>query len=189
MPIYIVLMKYTDQGIKNVEKSSKQIEDAWKSMEGKVAYFYSVLGEYDCVLIGEAPSDEIAGAFALKLCSLGNIRTTTLPAFTIQSSLKDDPSMPTYILLMRYTDMGVRRVKDSSKRIEEGIKGWDTLGGKLISFYSVMGGYDLVAIGDAPSGEIVAHFCLKLSSLGNVRTTTLRVFTMEEFAEMIKKVP
>jgi uncharacterized protein with GYD domain len=103
--------------------------------------------------------------------------------------MKDDPSMPTFILLMKFTDMGIRRVKDSPGRIEEAIQGWGALGGKLIGLYTVLGEYDLVAIGDAPSDETVVNFILKLGSIGNVRTKTFRAFTKEEFTEMVNKLP
>ena len=40
------------------------------------------MGEYDYVAIGEMPSDEVAMRFLLSLGALGNVRTTTLRAFT-----------------------------------------------------------------------------------------------------------
>jgi uncharacterized protein with GYD domain len=52
-----------------------------------------------------------------------------------------------------------------------------------------MGEYDYAAITEAPSDEVAATFALALGSLGNVRTTTLRAFTKEEFAQMVKKLP
>jgi len=63
------------------------------------------------------------------------------------------------------------------------------MGGKVIGFYVVMGEYDYVSIGEAPSDEVAATFALTLGSLGNVKTTTLRAFTKEEFAAMVKKLP
>jgi len=44
--------------------------------------FYAVMGEYDYVVIGECPSDEVMMTFLLGLGSLGSARTTTLKAFT-----------------------------------------------------------------------------------------------------------
>ena len=44
--------------------------------------FYATMGEYDYVTIGELPSDENHMAFILGLGSAGNVRTTTLRAFT-----------------------------------------------------------------------------------------------------------
>ena len=56
-------------------------------------------------------------------------------------------------------------------------------------FCTVMGDYDYVAVGECPSDEVAATFLLLLGSLGNVRTTTLKAFTKEEFSEMVKKLP
>lgn len=97
--------------------------------------------------------------------------------------------MPTYITLMKFTDQGIKNIKNAPRRIEEGIKAWEAMGGKLIGFYAVMGKYDYVAIGEAPSDEVAMAFNLSLGSFGNVRTTTLRAFTNKEFAEMVKKLP
>jgi uncharacterized protein with GYD domain len=97
--------------------------------------------------------------------------------------------MPTYVILMNMTDQGIRNIKDAPKRIEAGIKAWEDMGGKLTGFYMTMGEYDYVTIGEAPSDEVVATFLLGLGSLGNVRTTTLKAFTREEFAAMVNKLP
>jgi len=97
--------------------------------------------------------------------------------------------MPTYIILMKLTDQGIKGIKDAPGRTEEGIKAFEAMGGKLIGFYTVMGEYDYVGIGEAPSDEVAMTFSLGLGSLGNVRTTTLKAFTKEEFAEIVKKLP
>jgi uncharacterized protein with GYD domain len=97
--------------------------------------------------------------------------------------------MLTYIALMRITDEGAKAIVDSHEAIEEGIKTWQAMGGKLVGFYAVTGEYDFVAIGEAPSDQAAMAFALKLKSLGMVRTTTLRAFTREEFAEIVKKLP
>ncbi len=52
-----------------------------------------------------------------------------------------------------------------------------------------MGEYDYVAIGEAPNDEVTMVFALALGSLGNVRTTTLKAFTTEEFAKIVKRLP
>ena len=97
--------------------------------------------------------------------------------------------MPTYIVLHKLTNQGIRNIKDSPQRIEEGIKAMEAMGGKLIGFYSVMGEYDFVGIGEAPNDEAAVTFALALGSQGNTRTTTLKAFTKEEFAEIVKKLP
>lgn len=97
--------------------------------------------------------------------------------------------MPTYIGLYKMTDQGIKDVKNAPGRVEEAIKGVQAMGGKVLSVYIVMGEYDYVTIGEFPSDEVATTFSLALSSRGNVRTTTLRAFTKEEFAEMVKKLP
>jgi uncharacterized protein with GYD domain len=63
-------------------------------MGGKVIGVYAVMGEYDIVAISEAPSDEIAMTFALALSSQGNVRTTTLKAFTTGEFAKMIQKLP-----------------------------------------------------------------------------------------------
>jgi len=90
---------------------------------------------------------------------------------------------------MKFTNQGIKDIKNAPQRIENGIKAWEAMGGKLIGFYAVMGKYDYVAIGEAPSDEVAMTFNLSLGSFGNVRTITLRAFTKEELADMVKKLP
>ena len=97
--------------------------------------------------------------------------------------------MPHFINLMKLTDQGAKTIKDAPARLEAGIKAFEKMGGKMIGFYVVMGEYDYVAVGEAPSDEVAMTFALALSSLGNVRTMGLKVFTREEFAAMVKKLP
>jgi len=51
------------------------------------------------------------------------------------------------------------------------------------------GEYDYIGIADAPNDEVAMRFLLGLGSAGNVRTTTLKAFTKEQYAEIIKKIP
>jgi uncharacterized protein with GYD domain len=97
--------------------------------------------------------------------------------------------MPTYIGLYKVTDQGVKAIKDASGRVEAAIKAAEKMGGKVIGFYAVMGEYDYVAIGEFPNDEVATTAAMATSSLGNVRITTLRAFTKEEFAAMVKKLP
>jgi uncharacterized protein with GYD domain len=97
--------------------------------------------------------------------------------------------MSHFIILMKLTEQGAKEIKSAPERIEDGIKGMEAMGGKVHGFFSTLGVYDYIAIGEAPSDEIAAVFCLGLSSLGYVKTTTLRAFSKEEFADMVKKLP
>ena len=85
MPTYIRLMKLTDQGSKDIKNAPAQIEEGIKlseKMGGKAIGVYMVMGEYDFVTIGELPSDEASAAFALAISAKGNVKVTTLKAFT-----------------------------------------------------------------------------------------------------------
>ena len=97
--------------------------------------------------------------------------------------------MPTYIGLYKLTDQGIKDIKDGPDRVKEAIAGVEAMGGMVIGVYAVMGEYDYVSIGEFPSDEVAMTFNLGLGSRGNVRTTTLKAFTKEEFAEIVKKLP
>lgn len=97
--------------------------------------------------------------------------------------------MPTYIMLMKLTEQGVKDIKGAPQRIEQAAKTAEAMGGKMIGFYATMGEYDYVVIGECPSDEVMMTFLLGMGSLGSVRTTTLKAFTKEEFAELVKKLP
>jgi uncharacterized protein with GYD domain len=84
MPTYIMLANWTDQGAQKVRESPRRLETAKKAlsdMGGEVKAFYMTLGEYDLVLIYEAPDDAVAARFSLLLGALGSVRTQTLKAF------------------------------------------------------------------------------------------------------------
>jgi uncharacterized protein with GYD domain len=81
----ILLMKMTDQGAKDLKGAPQRVEQAiatFEKMGGKILGFYLVTGEYDYISIGEAPNDEVAMAFTMGLSALGNVRTTTIDAYT-----------------------------------------------------------------------------------------------------------
>jgi len=56
-------------------------------------------------------------------------------------------------------------------------------------FYSTMGQYDCAIITEFPSDEVVMAGLLALGSQGTLRTTTLKAFPANEFAEIVKKLP
>lgn len=97
--------------------------------------------------------------------------------------------MPTYVTLYKFTEQGVKNIKDAPERIEESIKGFEAAGGKLVCFYATQGEYDYVAVGEHPDELVGTSFILAQGAQGNVRTTTLRAFTVEEFKKIVNKIP
>ncbi len=92
--------------------------------------------------------------------------------------------MSRYISLIRWTDQGIRNVKDSPKRAEAARQQAQRLGGKLTVWYT-LGEYDIVSLSEFTDDSIAERFLLWLGSLGNVRTTTLKAWTEEEAAKII----
>jgi len=55
---------------------------------------YYTFGEYDVVIIIEAPNDEVVMSLMLKVGSAGNVRTKTLKAFTAEEAWKIIKALP-----------------------------------------------------------------------------------------------
>ena len=92
--------------------------------------------------------------------------------------------MPTYIALLKYTQQGVKSIKDSPKRLDAGRKQFKKAGAKIKDTWLTMGQYDLVCVIDAPDDETVAKLMLNLGSQGNVQTETMRAFSEAEFRKI-----
>ncbi|MFZ3234744.1 MAG: GYD domain-containing protein [Stellaceae bacterium] len=84
MPTYIMLANWTDQGAQKVKESPRRVDTAKKAladMGGEFKALYMTMGEYDLVMMYEAPDDAVAARFTLLLGMLGTVRTRTLKAF------------------------------------------------------------------------------------------------------------
>ena len=84
MSHYVVLGNFTDQGIRTVKDTGKRargLRDLAKGMGVTVKDVYWTIGVYDVVFTMQAPTDEAAASFMMKLGSLGNIKSQTLRAF------------------------------------------------------------------------------------------------------------
>lgn len=93
--------------------------------------------------------------------------------------------MVTYVMLLNWTDQGIKNVKDSPKRLDAVKKLAKDLGGEVKSFYMTLGTYDLVLILDMPNNDKQAAFALKLGSSGNARSTTLKAFPEEDYRRIL----
>ena len=85
MATFITTIKFTQQGIKEIDETTKRataMKAAAKKMGVKLTDIYWTLGDHDGVLIFEAPDDETATTLLLHLGALGNVHTTTVRAFT-----------------------------------------------------------------------------------------------------------
>lgn len=96
--------------------------------------------------------------------------------------------MSTYISLLRYTQQGMEKVKESPARLDAARKAFEEMGAKLKDFYLVCGRYDAIVISEAPDDATVAKASLSLGMRGNVRTETFRAFNEGEFRELITEL-
>ena len=92
--------------------------------------------------------------------------------------------MPTYIVLVRFTQKGMENIKDSPNRLEAARKLGKSLGGEITTAYYTFGQYDMVVIMEAPSNEASMEGILKTGSLGNVKTETLVAIPAEKGVEI-----
>ncbi len=97
--------------------------------------------------------------------------------------------MATYISLLRYSEQGIKNIKESPSRLDAVRDLFKTVGGELKAFYLVTGQYDAVCIGEAPDDATMARILLTVGSKGNVRTETFRAFTEDEFRKIIAGLP
>ncbi len=85
MPTYVSLINWTDQGVRNFKESVDRYEAARDALGASGVSFkdiYWTVGPYDLVALVEAPDDETATAALLSVAAQGNVRTTTLRAFS-----------------------------------------------------------------------------------------------------------
>src|SRR5215211_5524490 len=92
-----------------------------------------------------------------------------------------------YIILARFTDQGIRNIKDTTRRADAAKSEAEKIGGKF-TIYWTFGKYDGVGILQAPNDEAEMEFELRVGSLGNTRTTTLKAFTEEKIAKVVNKL-
>ena len=96
--------------------------------------------------------------------------------------------MATYIVLARFTDQGVRGVKNSPERARAFGAAAKKAGATVKEFYWTLGRYDMVSILDAPDVETITALGLSVAKLGNVRTETLCAFDKVGMEAILKKV-
>jgi len=97
--------------------------------------------------------------------------------------------MSTYFILANWTEQGIKDVKASPKRLRAAKRLAKDCGVKFKSFHMTLGQYDIIVSVEAPNDEAVARFALALGSAGNVRTTTLKGFTEQEYQKIIGSLP
>jgi uncharacterized protein with GYD domain len=94
----------------------------------------------------------------------------------------------TYILLVNWTEQGIKAVRDSPNRLDAAKELLGEMGGTFREFFLTMGDFDMVAVIEAPDDAVAARFALDLGIAGNVRTRTLKAFPEAAYREIIKSL-
>jgi uncharacterized protein with GYD domain len=84
MSKHVLLFKWTEKGIANVQASADRAEAfvaAARKLGAKVETQLWTVGPYDGVVIVDAPDDETVSALAISTGKLGHVTTCTLRAY------------------------------------------------------------------------------------------------------------
>jgi uncharacterized protein with GYD domain len=85
MPTYMIMSKWTQQGLQNVKQSPSRLDAARKAYEAvgmKITDFFMTTGRYDMIAIVEAPDDTTFTKALLANISSGSFTTESCRAFT-----------------------------------------------------------------------------------------------------------
>ena len=97
--------------------------------------------------------------------------------------------MPTYVVLINFTDQGIRNVKQTTERTDHGGEIAEKHGLKLEQVYWTVGPYDMVAVFEAPDDEAMSAHLLEISSsMGTIRTITLRAYDEQEMSGILQRI-
>jgi len=96
--------------------------------------------------------------------------------------------MPSYVYLGTFTEQGLRAIKETTKRAKAFRDLAKGMGVTIKDIYWTLGPYDVVLTLEAPNDETIAALSMKVGSLGNLKTQTLRAFTESEIDASLAKL-
>lgn len=96
--------------------------------------------------------------------------------------------MATFIALVSFTDQGIKAIQDSPTRFDAFRSMAEGLGVTVKSVFWTLGHHDMVVTVEGPE-EAAAAVLMKVGSLGNVRTQTLRAFDADEMNRILGQMP
>jgi uncharacterized protein with GYD domain len=85
MSSYLILLNFTEQGIRSIKDNPSQLEaikQVFQAQDMRLKSFHLLISRYDAVIILEANNEESVASAVLKIASTGNVRTETFRAFT-----------------------------------------------------------------------------------------------------------
>lgn len=94
----------------------------------------------------------------------------------------------TYIALAKFTDQGLKAVKDTVRRADAAKDMASRYGVRMKDIYWTLGEYDLVVLLEADDEASLTAFNLALCSAGNVKIQTLTAFTRDQTQALLGKL-
>ena len=85
MPLYISLVRWTQQGVAHVRDSQNRLDSgrkAFREIGVEIKQVHMTMGRYDLIMLLEAPSDDAVATALLSLAAQGNVQTETLRAWS-----------------------------------------------------------------------------------------------------------
>ncbi len=85
MPSYVILMSATDQGMKSMNRLAESANAVKAALEQRGMRYHGIYftqGVYDVVIVVDSPNDELLMGALIENAMRGNVRTTTMRAFT-----------------------------------------------------------------------------------------------------------
>jgi uncharacterized protein with GYD domain len=102
--------------------------------------------------------------------------------------LLKEADMATYIVLGKFTDQGIRSVKDTTKRAEAFRAMASKVGATVKDVYWTLGQFDVVTVVDAADDATLTTLLLSAGALGNLHTQSLRAFSADEMGRIVGKM-
>ncbi len=96
--------------------------------------------------------------------------------------------MATYVILYKYTEQGIKNIKDAPKRVEAAKKAAAQAGITIRETLWLQGEYDFLTISEAPDEYAATAFMINVLKQGNVQTQTIRAFTAAEMTKILERV-
>ena len=97
--------------------------------------------------------------------------------------------MALYITYVKWTEQGIRNIKDTVKRVEQASAAAEKAGGRLVGVWWTQGQYDIVGVWDLPDDETASALILTVALAGNVRSETVRAYDRDEMQRILEKLP
>jgi uncharacterized protein with GYD domain len=107
---------------------------------------------------------------------------------SLEALAAEGNAMATFVTLFKYTEQGIRNIKESPGRVEAAKKAAAQVGITFKETLWLRGEYDFLAILEAPDDATQMAFLINTLKMGNVRTLTMSAFNAAEMGKILEKV-